>query len=217
MSRTNISSDLRATLRDWIVAGQIEPGSRLNEVHLSKELDVSRTPLREALCGLVNEKFVLEVPRRGFFVAPLSVEEIEQLYVIRQILDPAALRKAGLPDEATLGQLKKLNTKIAGAKRAKRIIDLDDEWHLTLVAGCNNEVLLDLIRQHMIRTRRYELAYMSQAKNVSVVTDEHVQIIDALEQRKLSLACKHLEQNMSTAVGPLIDWVRSQQQPEANE
>lgn len=208
MQRENISADLRSEIRSRIVFGELEAGCRLNEVHLARKFEVSRTPLREALFGLVNEGFVTEVPRRGFFVAGLRVEEIRELYRIRQILDPAALKMAGLPDAATLKRLRELNVRIGKAKSPRRIIELDDEWHLLLVSGCGNGILLDLIRQHMARTLRYELAYMSVAENVGVATDEHELIITALEERRLAAACRRLEQNMSSAEGPLIDWVR---------
>ncbi len=214
MAHSKISLDLRDTIRDRIIRGRLKPGVRLNEVHLARELEVSRTPLREALFGLVNEGFVEEIPRRGFFVAGLSVEEIRQLYCIRQILDPAALRMAGLPDERTIDRLKAVNAKIAAAKRPMQVIELDDEWHLLLIEGCGNQILLDMIRQHMARTRRYEFAYLSQASNVGVATDEHDAIIQALSERKLARACKLLQQNMSSAEGPLIDWVVDQQSSE---
>ena len=200
--------DLRSEIRNRIVTGKLRPSTRLNEVHLAQEFEVSRTPLREALFGLVNESFVTEVPRRGFFVARLSVDEILELYRIRQILDPAALKMAGLPDEVRLERLWELNARIGEAKSPRRIIELDDEWHLLLVSGCGNQILLDLIQQFMARTRRYELAYMSEAKNVGVATDEHDKIIAALEERRLAAACKQLEQNMASAEGPLIKWVR---------
>ena len=56
------------------MTGKLEAKTRLNEVHLAQEFEVSRTPLREALFGLVNESFVTEVPRRGFFVAKPASE-----------------------------------------------------------------------------------------------------------------------------------------------
>ncbi|MFK7736203.1 MAG: GntR family transcriptional regulator [Pirellulaceae bacterium] len=208
MQRLNLSSELRHLIRERVISGQLAAGTRLNEVHLAEEFKVSRTPLREALFGLVKDQLVVEIPRRGFFVAELSVAEIRELYVIRQILDPEALRYAGIPDQETLEKLRELNTRIANAKSATRIVELDDEWHLLLIEGCNNQILLDLVKQHMIRTRRYELAYMSVHKNVGVATDEHDLIVGALKKRKLALACKYLKQNMTSAESPLIEWVR---------
>ena len=60
----------------------------------------------------------------------------------------------------------------------------------------------------MLRTRRYEHAYFSQAKNVSIATIEHKNIITALKNRQLAKACKLLIQNMTSAESPLLDWVR---------
>lgn len=211
MGRQNLSSEIRSIVREDVVSGVFAPRERINEVRLAKRLEISRTPLREALFGLVNEKLLIEVPRRGFFVADLSVEEIRQLYVIRQILDPAALELAGCPDRKTLEELSKLNKKIARAKQVKDIIELDDRWHLLLVEGCENEILLNLIKEHMIRTRRYEFAYFSQSDSLSVATEEHQAIIDALRAGKLKQAVKHLRQNMTSAESPLIDWVKKQE------
>ena len=211
MRRANVSEEVRCKMREEIIRGELKPQERLNEVHLAKRFDVSRTPLREALFGLVGEKFVYEIPRRGFFVAALSVEELSQLYVIRQILDPNALRLAGIPSEQTIAELESLNKKIAKAKKVEDIINLDDLWHLKLIEGCKNDILIGLIKDHMARTRRYEFAYFSQAESIGVATQEHTLILDALRNRKLSLACKHLKQNMTSAEGPLFDWVRNQQ------
>ncbi len=211
MSRNNLSTEIRTIIREEIICGKLLPQQRLNEVHLAKRLDVSRTPLREALFGLVIEKFVYEIPRRGFFITALSVEELRQLYAIRQILDPNALRLAGIPDEKKIVELELLNEKIAKAKKVEEIINLDDRWHLKLVEGCKNQILLGLIEQHMARTRRYEFAYFSQAGSIGVATSEHILILDALRNRKLSQACKYLKQNMTSAEGPLFDWVREQQ------
>ena len=211
MGRDNLSAEIRDKVREDIVSGRMRPNQRINEVQLAKQLEVSRTPLRESLFGLVNEKLVTEIPRRGFFVAPFRVEEILELYAIRQILDPAALKLAGKPRDKTLEKLTVLNDKIAKAKRVKDIIELDDRWHLLLVEGCNNQILLNLIQEHMIRTRRYEFAYFSQSKNLTVATDEHTAILDALRAGKINMACKCLLQNMTSAEGPLIDWVRSKQ------
>ena len=94
--RPNLNDELAQSVRRMILDGSLAPG-RVNEVHLAAALGVSRTPLREALMRLVSEGALTSIARRGFFVAALSVEEVEQLYPIRAILDPAALRLAGIP------------------------------------------------------------------------------------------------------------------------
>src|SRR5512145_3527967 len=95
--RDNLSDSIALKLRNLIVDGHLPAGARINEVHLSQQLGVSRTPLREALARLAQEGALRSVARIGYFVRPLTVEEFDQLYDIRPILDPEALRLAGLP------------------------------------------------------------------------------------------------------------------------
>jgi len=204
----NLSAELIDQIRDQIIAGQLEPGRRLNEVHLAARLEVSRTPLREALAGLVSEGLVVSRARRGFFVQALEPDQLEELYRIRAILDPAALELAGLPSSAQLDQLDALNAALAAsAGGAGRTIELDDRWHLELLAGCPNRILLDLIRQFMRRTRPYEHAYMRDTVNVAATVTEHERILSCLRSGDLPAAIATLRQNMQTAVGPLLSWL----------
>ena len=212
--RPNISADVADMMRRMIVDGALEAGSRINEVHLARELGVSRTPLREAIAQLVREQTLVSVPRIGAFVKPLTLEEFEQIYPVRAILDPEALRLAGIPPRAQIDQLDRLNAKLAGATDADRIIALDDEWHLLLVAGCPNQVLIELIRDFIRRTRRYELALMRESENVSVTTDDHQAIIAALRRSDLEAAMAALRRNMQSGFEPIAAWLRARQPPQ---
>ena len=102
IDRPNISESLVILLRKMIVDGELPGGERVNEVHLARSLGVSRTPLREALGHLVAEGTVRVVPRYGYHVNPLTLEEFRQVYQIRPILDPEALKLAGLPSAEQL-------------------------------------------------------------------------------------------------------------------
>ena len=85
---------------------------------------------------MVAENFVYEIPRRGFFVTPMSVEELRQLYAIRKILDPGALRLAGIPSDKHIDELDRLNEKIAAAeKAAKEKADADAAAALATAAS----------------------------------------------------------------------------------
>src|SRR4051812_30166736 len=76
----NLSDALVIELRNQIVDGRLPAGERINEVHLAQALGVSRTPLREALARLAHEGALRAVPRIGYFVRPLTLEELEQIY-----------------------------------------------------------------------------------------------------------------------------------------
>lgn len=209
--RQNISHDVADTIRNMIVDGLLAAGSRINEVHLARDLGVSRTPLREALAWLVREETLISVPRIGSFVKPLSVDEFEQIYPIRALLDPEALRLAGVPPKPRIDQLERLNARLAMAKDADSVTALDDEWHLLLIAGCPNGVLLDLIRDFIRRTRRYELGLMREQGNVTVATDDHQAIIDALRRDDLPAAITDLKHNLQSGLGAIRSWLTARQ------
>ena len=211
--RGNLSGALVGTLRHMIVDGTLPAGGRLNEVHLAQQLGVSRTPLREALTRLGQEGALTSLPRIGWFVRPLTVEELEQIYPIRQLLDPEALRLAGVPSPERLARLKRVNDRLAAARGTDAAIALDDEWHLLLIDACPNRVLIDLIKQFIRRTRRYEIALMREGRHVAAATAAHAEILAALEQGDLKAACARLRHNLTTGFAPIAEWLRTREAP----
>lgn len=207
IQQSNISQEVAERIRDMISNGTLPADSRINEVHLSQQLGVSRTPLREALAALVAEGALESRPRKGNFVRPLTREEFESIYAIRPILDIEALKLAGIPEPENLDRLVELNEKLREAKSTRVRIVRDDEWHSLLIQNCGNQVLLDLIRQFTFRTRRYEIAYLRDSNNASTAYDEHLAIISALRDGDLSGACAGLKQNLTSGVGPILDWL----------
>jgi DNA-binding GntR family transcriptional regulator len=208
LDRPNISDVLVSALRDMIVDGRLSAGSRINEVHLAALLRVSRTPLREALGRLVAEGALTTVPRVGYFVCPLTLGEFQQLYPIRAILDPAALRLAGIPSPQRLHHLQALNSEIRQTRDVAKLIDLDNAWHHELLAGCRNKVLIDLVEQFMRRTRRYEIALMRERGHGRVSADEHKSILAALRAGDLEAACDALRRNMQGGFEPVVSWLK---------
>jgi DNA-binding GntR family transcriptional regulator len=209
--RGNISDVIITAVRAMIVDGRLLAGSRINEVHLAKQLGVSRTPLREALSRLVVENAITNAPRIGFHVRPLSVAEFEQLYDLRPLLDPEALRLSGLPSIGRLAVLDELNDRLLKADDPEIAIEIDDAWHMELLAECPNKELLQLIQAIMMRTRRYEIALMREQDNRDVAIGDHKQILSALHAGNLRSACTALKRNMQSGREPIINWLKSRE------
>lgn len=206
--RDNLATDLADTLRQSIVDGQLATGDRINEVELAASLDVSRTPLREALYRLVAERLVESRPRQGFYVREIGPRELADVYGIRAILDPAALEAAGLPDPDRLDRLAAINDRIRdAADDPERIIDLDDAWHLELLEGCPNRALVDLIREFMRRTRPLERAYTRDRGNVDTMVRIHDRILDELRAGDLDRAVELVRENMRVGLPPIVEWL----------
>jgi len=210
--RMNLAEEVGHLVRDMIVDGRLPPGERINEVRLSARIGVSRTPLREALARLVNEGALRDVPRRGFFVCPLTEEEVRAIYPMRAILDPAALRLGGIPSAERVARLRSLNRQLAACTDPSEAVHLDDKLHLELVTDCPNAELIKLIRHFMWRTRRYELGLMRRRVNMAGAVAAHERIFTALERGDLDLACGELEGNMSRGAQPILEWLSKRQQ-----
>jgi DNA-binding GntR family transcriptional regulator len=209
LERTNITDSAVEAVRTMIVDGALPEGERINEVHLAQKLGVSRTPLREALNRLASEGALTSTPRLGFFVRPLTLEEFRQVYTLRPLLDPEALRLAGVPATAKLDRLERLNEKLRKASSGSAAaIALDDQWHLELIGDCPNRVLIELIENVILRTRRYEMALMRESLNVMRATDEHRRIIKALRRGDLESACAALKDNMQSGFEPIAAWLK---------
>ena len=213
LQHDNLSVAVANRIRGLIFDGGLAEGSRINEVQLASDLGVSRTPLREALARLESEGAIQREPRRGYFVRFLTLEEFEHLYPIRGLLDPEALRNAGIPNAETLDALDHTNAEIARESGVDRRIDLDDHWHLALIAGCDNPVLLGLIADFMAKTRRYELAYFRAQANVSAAADEHLNVTRALRNGDMNAACEALRRNLTSGAEPIRQWLQTRKTP----
>ncbi|MFN2602569.1 MAG: GntR family transcriptional regulator [Gemmatimonadaceae bacterium] len=211
LSRENTSESVATAIRRMIVDGELTSGERINEVHLSRQLGVSRTPLREALARLAHEGALDTIPHIGHFVRALTIDEIEQLYQIRPLLDSEALRLPGLPAKEKIERLRDLNESIAAADDPEEVIRADDEWHIELVADCPNKILIDLIKQFMRRTHRYEVALMRERGNVQSATRNHRSIIAALKRRDLDAACNALRSNLESGRAPITAWLKARE------
>ena len=97
------------------------------------------------------------------------------------------------------------------------MITLDDTWHLELLSGCPNRVLIGLIEQFMRRTRRYELALMRERRNVRGATYDHKKILTALRAGNLDRACEALRRNLQSGIEPVLDWLKSREEKTAGK
>ena len=137
------------TLRQAIITGEFAPGERLMEISLANRLGVSRTPVREAIRKLELEGFVVMIPRRGTYVADISIKDINEVYEIRTSLDVLA---AGLAAERInddeLETLQRLLVEIGQhieENNMDKIVEVDIAFHDVLYQASRNERLRNII------------------------------------------------------------------------
>ena len=136
-------------LMNAIMQGQLSPGERLLEVQLADEMGVSRTPVREAIRRLELEGFVVMVPRKGAYVAGLSIDDVESVYEIRTALETLAVRLAAQRMEAAdYEQLDELAGKMQQTWQEGDVdnwVNLDARFHELLYTFSRNERLISMM------------------------------------------------------------------------
>lgn len=194
IERLPLARQVRDALLDRIVRGDLPPGENLVETRLSEELGVSRTPLRSALTSLERDGLVVSRPGRGWSVAPLEPAEAADLYPILHALEDLAMRMAGVPSAEDLGRLREITGAIAASPGdPRRAVELNLEWHETLVAGCANRPLLELLESVRRQVVRYEYAFFRRGgSGVSASSAHHERIERALADGDLDAASKAL-------------------------
>ena len=133
-------------LRAAIQSGELPPGERLMEIPLAEELGVSRTPIREAIRKLEQEGFVVMIPRRGTYVADITLKDINQVFEIRSSLDELAASLASeriTPDE--LEELERHLVSINDYMESRdfdKIVAADIAFHEVLYSASRNVRLI---------------------------------------------------------------------------
>jgi len=190
-----IRERLRAELLDRIVRGDLKGGDKLNELRLSGELKVSRTPLREAMLHLEREGFVRSDVRRGFTVGELSTRDVRETYPLIAQLEMMAVRNSAPVLSLVIPDLVRINAAFARARTPQRARDLDTLWHDTLIGQSKSARLAAMVATLRLAIERYEHLYMADTALVALSVAQHNDIIKHLKRGDLDAALKALEHN----------------------
>lgn len=171
-------------------------------------LGVSRTPVREALLRLARDGVLEEDMGRGFKVRALDGSEMRESGAILSSLECLALQTSGEIPPVQLVRLGEIDRELAGVRGdADRCIALDEEWHRTLLEGCPNRRLLALISTLWQVPRRYMRAYLRDAGRVSLSTQHHSRIIEALRRNDRETAGQRFNHHWQRGIEELGTWI----------
>lgn len=197
------------TLREAILSGYMKPGERLMEVQLAEEMGVSRTPVREAIRKLELEGFVVMVPRKGAYVAGISLKDVADVFEIRAALESLA---AGLAaDRITDEELENLERLLIGVSEAADQNDLeawvhkDTDFHDIIYKASRNKRLMQIVnnlREQIQRFRATSLAYPGRMK---IAVEEHKKIVEAISERNVALAQSLAQEHIENAENSMLE------------
>lgn len=193
-------------VRAKIISGEIPPGDWLRQEELSQQFGVSHTPVREALDRLISDGLTERVPHKGVQVATIDEQDIAELYCLRLLLEPIALRLAAANmNDRQIDRLRQI------IQKASALTDLEDmparrrmnrEFHLMICRSCRSPIfqhLYELVWNRYPDWMFYEGLHRDPAtldRRLRRETEEHSEMLDAILRgdipRVEQLALNHL-------------------------
>lgn len=183
----SLHDEVAAQLRERIFAGELPPGSFLDEVRLAEQLKISRTPLREALKVLTVEGLVRHEPRRGCFVNEVTEKDLDEIFPVLALLEGrCAYEAAQNASDADLQGLEALHLKLARHAKARRIADYYEAnfaIHEAIIALADNRWLAMVIADLRKIVKLARLQQLHAPGRLEQSLSEHLAVFAALKAR----------------------------------
>ncbi len=224
MTMQKVSPPAREKAYDYlkaaILSDRLNPGERLAEEHIARELGISRTPIREALQKLASEGLIQPLDTRGFIVSRDSREEVEELFEIRAVLEGYALKV--ICGRITADVLEQLKEAVEEADQALKQDRLDDvyRWN-TRFHDTLHELIADKRRlsAQMVNMRKYVLRYrhgtIQYPDGGKRTIDGHRKILLSLQLRDPDLAERVMREHIRLSGEDAIQFLFNAENPDS--
>ncbi len=191
-------------IKDNIISLDLEPGSSLNDMEVSTELGVSRTPVREAIMELSKSKIIEVYPQKGSRIALIDLELVNEARFLRLVLERAivelACEMATPEDIVRLEENLKLQEFYAAQGWSGELLHFDDQFHEMLFSICKKDLIYNISNGLSIHSDRLRRMALFAVKDLKVVSD-HRRIVDAIRAKDRQLAGSILVEHLTRYIG----------------
>ena len=196
---TSSTAQIVESLTRAIVEHRLHPGTKLAEQKLADHFGVSRTLVRQALFQLAQNRLIRLEPARGAFVAAPSVDEAQQVFAVRRMLETEMTR--AFVRQVTPSKIRALREHVAQEKQAVASQDVSGrtellgDFHVRMAELMGNHVLAELLRDLISRCALITLMYQSTTA-AEHSNEEHVEIVKALAAKDETLAVRLMDEHL---------------------
>ncbi|QMT16752.1 GntR family transcriptional regulator [Planococcus maritimus] len=191
-------------IKEKILKCTLAPGQAIVNEKLGKELEISRTPLREALQRLEVEELVVRNSNGTFSVASISIKEVRELFIMRSKLEGILIRDAiDNLTEKSVEHLSYLTKMVQLTSRMEKYADTEDyggKFHNAIYTISNNTTVVKIIFQLNDRINRYRHLAHQHLVEIKTSSDEHEVILDCMLKRDKDRAEKEIEKHIIEAM-----------------
>jgi DNA-binding GntR family transcriptional regulator len=192
-------------IKEKIITVDMLPGSIIQESELMQQLNLGRTPIREALKQLETDKLVVTIPHRGTFVADVQITDLQQIYEVRMYLERLCARLAA--ERATAEQIAEMENCCQQMlnpeeQDTRQLILIDRYFHRLLARAAHNKFIMDEIELFYNLSLRLWHLSLHKVKPLNLDTDRHLAILEAIKKRDIcqaeKLMTEHIERFQAT-------------------
>jgi DNA-binding GntR family transcriptional regulator len=203
------------SLREAIITGKLSPGERLMEIQMAEEMGVSRTPVREAIRKLELEGLVVMLPRKGAYVAGLSLKDIADVFEIRGALEGLAAELAA--ERITVEELEDLERYLVKISEETetgdltKVVETDTDFHSLIYSASRNQRLSQIINNLREQIQRFRKTSLSYPGRMKIAVEEHRKIVEAISARDGELARKLAHEHIENAENSMMNMIQQDQ------
>jgi DNA-binding GntR family transcriptional regulator len=194
IEKINYRDQVRNILLERMKTGKMQAGDKISLAQLSRELDVSVTPIREALTQLQQSNIIESIPNRGFVLPILKTEEVKNLYELVACLEGLAIENSVF-DSKIIQKLKVQQAIFQQTTTAIERINADMLFHEVLTSAYNNPISAQILSDLKIRIFFYEKGFMDAHGFYKDSEHHHDKIIAHLEKNETAQAAQILRDN----------------------
>ncbi len=209
ITRVTLHDAVANQIRDMIIEGKLDPGSRINEGQVGASLGVSRTPLREAIKTLASEGLVEIMPAKGAIVRRFSENDIRELLEALKAIEQAAARHAcQRASEAQIEAIRAMHAEMLGqytARNRLQYFKLNQNIHSAIVQASGNSVLAQTHETLQARIKRIRFVGNETPERWSAAVAEHEEMIAALVRRDADALAEILGRHLDKTVDRVKD------------
>jgi DNA-binding GntR family transcriptional regulator len=203
------SARIQSALRDQIVTMRLKPGTVLAEKELSLAFGVSRTPLREALLRLAEERLVDIFPQMGTFVSRISLPAVRDAMVIRQALERVTAREAAQRAKpADVTRLRRIiadQVRFTGRKYFAHFHEADEALHQAIADIAVHPNIWRVIKREKAQVDRGRLLMLPQLRRRPIVIDQHLAIVEAIAAGDADAAEAAMENHLKDVLPSFVE------------
>lgn len=202
------------SLREAIINQVLKPGERLMEIDLADEMGVSRTPVREAIRKLELDGYVVMIPRKGAYVAGLSIKDINEVFEIRGTLEAlAAGLAASRASQEEIDEMERSLIEEASSWETSdliKTIEVDTRFHELIFKASRNNRVMGMIKDLREQVQRFRTTTLAVPGRMKFALDEHRRIVEAISDRNVELARIAAREHIESAENALLEVISYQ-------